>query len=126
MSQLAERGDDNPALLAAPARLGAQLRVNMQFVGVGVVAGDAARPAADLSVQQPVLHVLGNLAGDIRLAVGPFADPPAPLGHDVFKHVDDTGRVHAAHGEVVQHPGSSLEQWVGAHAPIVPHLGLAH
>ncbi len=120
--------DHDPALVASPARLGPELWIDVQFVGLGLIACDAARPATDARVQQPVLDVLSNLPGDEGTSVGPFADPPAPLRHHVFEYVDDVGRIQPARGEVVQHAGASIEQRIGAHAPMVPaaRTPLAH
>jgi hypothetical protein len=100
----------------------------VQLVDVGFVARDTTRPVTEPSVEQPVLHVLGDLPGDEGSAVGPFADPPAPLGDHVLEHVDDVCRVQAAGGQVVQDSGPSVEQRVRAHAPMVPasRVTLAH
>ena len=127
-SQLAERRDHDPALVASPARLGPELWIDVQFVGLGLIASDAARPTTDARVQQPVLDVLSNLPGDEGTSVGPFADPPAPLRHHVFEYVDYVGRIQPARGEVVQHAGASIEQRIGAYAPMVPaaRTPLAH
>jgi hypothetical protein len=50
-SQLAERGDDDATLLTPPARPGPQLGIDVQLMGVGLVARDATRPAADVRVE---------------------------------------------------------------------------
>ena len=87
---------------------------------LGLVAGRATGPPADATVEQPVLHVLGDLTGDEGLAVRPMLDPPSAFGHRIFEHVDGVRGVEAARGQVVQHPGARLQQGVGAHPPIVP------
>src|SRR3954447_21642237 len=74
--EMAEGCDVDSGVFAHPGRLGtAELGVDVQRMGVCLVAGVAQRPPADV-LEQRVLDVLSDQPGDILLALLPLRGPP--------------------------------------------------
>jgi len=79
-----ERGDGLTGLLADPHRVGAaEVGLDVERV-LGTLAADAHGPASD-GLEERVLHVLGDQAGDVLLTLRPLLGPPLPLSDRVLE-----------------------------------------
>lgn len=78
-SQATQGGDDDAGTFTHPVRVRTELGFDPQLVRFERVAGAAQGPASD-RVEQVVLHVLGELAGDVRASFRPLFHPPAAVG----------------------------------------------
>src|SRR6478735_10031949 len=87
---MAQGSDGLTGLLADPHRVGAaEVGLDVERV-LGTLAADAHGPASD-GLEERVLHVLGDQAGDVLLTLRPLLGPPRPLRHRVLEDGDGFG-----------------------------------
>src|SRR3954454_18199206 len=90
--EMAEGCDVDSGVFAHPGRLGtAEPGVDVQRMGVCLVAGVAQRPPADV-LEQRLPDVLSGQPGDIPLSLLPLRGPPTTRSHGRLER-GDGGRV---------------------------------